>query len=76
MRFTRVIHEKPWGSVQPPPLQVRGLTLAGPIVFLHTPRPRGEGVGATPFAVWPLIELELRGKKRAYRALRDAAIDT
>ena len=36
------------------------LTLAGPIVFLHTPRPRGGG--ATPLAVWPLIKLELRGK--------------
>ena len=41
---------------------VNSLTLAGPIVFLHTPRPRGEGGGATPLAVWPLIELELRGK--------------
>ena len=67
------------GSVRTPtPLQVRGLTLAGPIVFLHTPRPRGEGVGTTPLplAVWSLTELELRGKKRACRALRDAAIDT
>ena len=35
------------------------LTLAGPIVFLHTPRPGGGG--ATPLAVWPLIELERRG---------------
>ena len=52
------------------------LTLAGPIVFLHTPRPMGGGVVATPLAVWPLIELELRGKKQACRALRDAAIDT
>ena len=38
------------------------LTLAGAIVFIHTPRTRGEGLGATPLAVWPLIELELCGK--------------
>ena len=34
------------------------LTLAGPVVFLHT-----EAQGCDPLAVWPLIELELRGKK-------------
>ena len=52
------------------------LTPAGPIVFQHTPRPRGEGGWCDPLAVWPLIELELREKKRACRALRDAAINT
>ena len=39
---------------------------------------RGGGlvrVGAILLAVWPLMELELRGKKRGCRALRDAAID-
>ena len=54
--------------------KMTSLALAGPIVFLHTPRPNGGG--ATPLAVWPLMELELRQKKRACRALRDAAIDT
>ena len=34
-----------------------------------------EGGGVT-LTVWPLIELEHRGKKRACRVLRDAAIDT
>ena len=38
-------------------------TLAGPIVFLHKPRPKGGGVGATrSLAVWPLIKLELHEK--------------
>ena len=41
-----------------------------------TSAPAEGGGGATPLAVWLLIELELRGKKRASRALRDAAIDT
>ena len=38
------------------------LTLAGPIVFLYTPRPRG-GEGVRPPAVWPPIELQLLEKK-------------
>ena len=34
------------------------------------------GMRTLPLAVWPLIELELREKKRACRALRDAVTDT
>ena len=34
------------------------------------------GGGTTPPAISPLVELELREKKRACRPLRDATIDT
>ena len=40
----------------------RGLTLAIPIGFLHLRHTRGGGVGTTPLAISPLVELERRGK--------------
>ena len=41
--------------------------------FRILPRHKG-GVGTTPLAVSPLIELELRGKKRACSSPRDEEI--
>ena len=43
-----------------------GKTLAGPIGFLRTRRPRG-GAGTTPLAVSPLVELARRGKNERVR---------
>ena len=40
------------------------LTLAGTIVFLHTEAERGGGGWCDPLAVWPLVELEIRGKDK------------
>ena len=71
------IKEKQEGTTYPSPRRVRVkchhlLTLARRNRFLHTPRPRG--MTYTPLAVSPLIELELPGKKRACRPLREAAL--
>ena len=43
------------------------LTLAGPIGFLHTRRPRGGGGYDPPLAVSPLVELARRGKNERVR---------
>ena len=43
------------------------LTLAGPIGFLHTRRPRGGGRVRPPLAVSPLVELARRGKNERVR---------
>ena len=79
MRFTRVINEKAWGvrSTLPPPTSARVNPRRTYRFSTYTPAEGGGGWGdSLPLAVWPLIELEFRGKKRACRALRDAATDT
>ena len=56
-------------------LALYGLTLAGKVILVIFHGTRGEGVGiSTPRAVSPLIELEIRGKKRACCLSRDEAI--
>ena len=51
------------------------LTLAGTGHFASFHGTRGGGVGTTPLAVSPPIELELRGKKFACSSQRDEAIN-
>ena len=59
-----------------PPSEEWSLTLAGAGHFASFHDTRGGGGGTSPSAVSPLIEVELRGKKRAWcRPPRDEAIE-